>query len=99
MMAMKGFYYVYILKSLKDGKNYTGYTGDLPSRLEAHQKGEVNSTKHRRPLDLIYFEGCLSQKDALKREKQLKNWNRQWKIDLIEKENKEWKDLSIDWKY
>ena len=66
------FYYVYILLSLKDGNKYTGYTKDLSSRFEAHQKGNVASTKHRRPLELIYFEGCLSQKDALKREKYLK---------------------------
>ena len=59
------FYYVYILLSLKDGNKYTGYTKDLSSRFEAHQKGNVSSTKHRRPLELIYFEGCLSQKDAL----------------------------------
>ncbi len=66
------YYYVYVLLSLKDGKKYTGYTKDLSSRFEAHQKGKVVSTKHRRPFELIYFEGCLSQQDALKREKYLK---------------------------
>ena len=66
------YYFVYVLLSLKDGKKYTGYTNDLSSRFEAHQKGKVTSTKHRRPLELIYFEGCLSQEDALKREKYLK---------------------------
>ena len=66
------YYYVYILLSLKDGKKYTGYTKDLSSRFEAHQKGKVQSTKHRKPFKLIYFEGCLSQEDALKREKYLK---------------------------
>ena len=69
---LESYYYVYILISLKDGKKYTGYTKDLPSRFEAHQKGKVVSTKHRRPFKLIYFEGCLSQQDALKREKYLK---------------------------
>ncbi len=58
--------------SLKDGKKYVGYTSDLLSRFEAHQKGKVPSTKHRRPLKLIYFEACLNQQDALKREKYLK---------------------------
>ena len=74
MMAnfFEGFYWVYVLRSLKDGKKYTGYTKNLPSRFEAHQNGEVKSTKHRRPLELIYFEGCLNQLDALKREKYLK---------------------------
>ncbi|WP_250434133.1 GIY-YIG nuclease family protein [Hanstruepera flava] len=66
------YYFVYILQSLKDGNKYTGYTKDLSSRFEAHQKGKVKSTKHRRPLKLIYFEGCLTQEDALKREKYLK---------------------------
>ena len=66
------FYWVYVLRSLKDGKNYTGYSKNLPSRFEAHQKGEVQSTKHRRPFELIYFEGCLNQQDATKREKYLK---------------------------
>ena len=72
MTNMKDFYFVYILKSLVDGKKYTGYTADLSSRFEAHQKGRVPSTKSRRPLELIYFEGCLDQQDALKREKYLK---------------------------
>ena len=74
MMAnlLNDFYYVYILQSEKDGKKYAGYTNDLPSRFEAHQKGEVQSTKHRRPFKLIYFEACLSKEDALKREKYFK---------------------------
>ncbi|HLT53363.1 MAG TPA: GIY-YIG nuclease family protein [Flavobacteriaceae bacterium] len=66
------YYFVYVLLSLKDGKKYTGYTQDLSSRFEAHQKGKVTSTKHRRPFKLIYFEGCLTQADALRREKYLK---------------------------
>ena len=70
--GLEKYYYVYILKSLKDGNKYTGYTKDLSSRFEAHQKGRVTSTKNRRPLKLIYFEGCLLQKDALNREKYLK---------------------------
>ncbi len=58
------YYWVYILRSLKDGKKYTGYTKGLPSRFEAHQKGMVKSTKSRRPFELIYYEGCLNQNDA-----------------------------------
>ena len=69
---MEGVYYVYILKSLKDGQNYAGFTINIELRFEQHQKGEVVSTKHRRPLKLIYFEGCLNQHDALKREKYFK---------------------------
>ena len=69
---MEGFYYTYVLLSEKDGKKYTGYTSNLPLRFEAHQSGKVNSTKHRRPLRLIYFEACLTKEDALRREKYLK---------------------------
>ncbi|PAU93285.1 excinuclease ABC subunit C [Aliifodinibius salipaludis] len=69
---MSTFYYIYILVSQKDGKWYTGYTEDLRSRFERHQAGKVKSTKHRRPLKLIYFEGCRSQDDAIRREKYLK---------------------------
>ncbi|THD67654.1 GIY-YIG nuclease family protein [Robertkochia marina] len=67
-----GFYYIYVLKSLRDGKKYTGFTTNLSLRFEAHNSGRVPSTKFRRPLELIYFEGCLSRKDAIKREKYLK---------------------------
>jgi putative endonuclease len=67
-------YYVYVLKSNKDKKLYTGYTKDLKLRFEQHQKGLVGSTKHRRPFKLIYYEACLSQKDATHREKYLKTY-------------------------
>ncbi len=65
-------YFTYVLLSQKDGNRYVGYTKDLDSRLEQHHKGRVESTKNRRPLDLIYYEACLDQADALKREKYLK---------------------------
>ena len=71
---MEQFYYTYLLLSEKDGKYYTGYTKDLNVRFEQHQKGQVQSTKHRRPFKLIYYEVCLSQQDALKREKHLKTF-------------------------
>ena len=66
------YYYVYILQSLVDGKFYTGYTSDLTRRLEEHNNGKSVSTKWRRPLRLVYFEGCGNIKDAMKREKYLK---------------------------
>jgi len=69
---MEDFYYTYILHSEKDGKNYAGYTKNLKLRFEQHQNGMVSSTKDRIPLKLIYFEACLSQTDALKREKYFK---------------------------
>ena len=69
---MEDFFYTYVLQSKVDGKNYTGYTTDLNLRFQQHNKGFVESTKNRRPLKIIYFEACLSQSDALKREKYLK---------------------------
>ena len=66
------FYYVYVLKSGKDKKFYTGYTNNLKLRFEQHRKGQVESTKDRRPLKLIYYEACLNQQDATHREKYLK---------------------------
>ena len=65
-------YFVYVLHSEKDGNLYTGYTKDLELRFEQHAKGYVESTKNRRPLQLIYYEACTEQADALKREKYLK---------------------------
>lgn len=69
------FYYVYVLLSKKDGQFYTGYTGDIKERLQLHNSGRVLSTRNRRPLMLIYFEGCRNQQDATRREKYLKSGN------------------------
>lgn len=66
------FYYVYVLYSEADNKNYIGYTHSLNLRFEQHQKGQVPSTKNRLPLKMIYFEACLNQQDATNREKYLK---------------------------
>ncbi len=65
-------FYTYILQSDKDHKLYAGYTKDLKLRFDQHQKGLVESTKHRRPLTLIYYEVCLNREDAIKREKYFK---------------------------
>ena len=68
------FYYVYVLKSKKDNRFYTGYTKNLKLRFERHQAGLVVSTKNRQPFKLVYFEGCLNQQDATHREKYLKTF-------------------------
>jgi putative endonuclease len=69
---MENYYYVYVLRSQKDGKLYVGYTKDIRQRLEQHNSGKVESTKRRMPLELLYWEGCINQQDATKREKYLK---------------------------
>lgn len=65
-------HYVYVLRSEVDGKLYTGCTRDLKKRLQEHNTGAVSSTADRSPLDLIYYEACLSESDAFRREKYLK---------------------------
>ena len=73
------YYYVYVLKSEKDDNHYVGYTHDLKKRLAIHNKGKIQSTKNRLPLKLIYFEGCINQQDATKREKYLKSsWGKRY---------------------
>jgi putative endonuclease len=68
-------FYTYVLQSEKDEEFYVGFTKDLKLRFEKHNKGQVVSTKDRRPLKLIYYEACLSQAAASKREKYLKTYH------------------------
>lgn len=73
------YFYVYVLRSLKDGKNYVGFTRDLGARINEHNCGKVISTKNRFPFELVYWEGCLNQQDATKREKYLKSsWGKRY---------------------
>ncbi len=67
------FYYTYMLESLKDGKYYIGFSSNLKRRLQEHSKGLNFSTKFRLPFILVYFEGCLNEKDAKRREHYLKS--------------------------
>ena len=66
------FFYTYVLESLKDFDRYIGYTNNLKRRIEEHKKGLSFSTRFRLPFKLIYFEGCLNQEDAKRREDYLK---------------------------
>lgn len=76
---MNNYFYTYVLRSLKDGNLYTGYTNNLQKRLETHNKGQVESTHNRIPFELIYWEGCLNQHDATRREKYLKTaWGKRY---------------------
>ena len=72
-------YYTYVLLSHKDKKFYTGYTNNLDNRIKEHNNGKVLSTSYRRPFDLIYYEVCFDEKDAIKREKYLKStWGKRY---------------------
>ncbi len=87
-------YYVYILSN-KSKTLYIGVTDDLVRRHYEHKNKLIEGfTKKYNISVLVYFETFSSIDHAIKREKQLKNWHRQWKINLIESKNKEWNDLS-----
>jgi len=66
-------YYVYILLSSKDGRFYIGFSGDLKRRMEEHNSGKVESTRHRRPFKLLGYEAYITKPEAEKREKFLKS--------------------------
>ncbi len=87
-------YYVYILASKRNGTLYVGFTSDLLKRVYAHKNDSLNGfTKKYGVHTLVYYETCDDYDGALQREKQIKEWKRGWKIELIEKVNPEWRDL------
>ena len=90
-------YYVYILASRRNGTLYIGITSDLVKRVYEHKQGLVGGfTKKYNVHELVYHEQTGDVNSAIRREKQLKKWKRQWKIELIEKGNPEWRDLYFD---
>ncbi|MBU2444781.1 MAG: GIY-YIG nuclease family protein [Bacteroidetes bacterium] len=87
-------YFVYILASKKNGTLYIGVTNDLVRRTFEHREGIIEGfTKKYNVKMLVYYELHLDIISAIQREKQMKKWYRKWKIELIEKENPEWKNL------
>lgn len=90
-------YFVYILASKKNGTLYIGVTNDLVRRVYEHKEGIIDGfTKKYKVKILVYFEIHTDINEAIKREKTLKKWKRNWKIELIEKTNIQWKDLFPD---
>jgi len=88
---------VYILASGKRGYIYIGVTSDLPKRFSQHRLRLVKGYSKRRNTNrLVRFEQFGSMELAILREKQLKNWHREWKFNLIESENPEWVDLAVE---
>jgi putative endonuclease len=87
-------YCIYILASRRNGTLYVGVTNDLVRRVYEHKNNlTVGFTKKYNVHQLVYFETVAEIQSALKREKQLKKWKRQWKVDLIEKQNLDWVEL------
>ena len=88
-------YYVYILASKRNGTLYLGITNDLTRRIYEHKSGNIEGFTKKYSVDkLVYFETTNDVNSAILREKILKKWKRQWKIELIEKINPNWNDLS-----
>ena len=94
-MKVPRSYYVYILASRKHGTLYIGVTNNLRVRLELHRSGKGSEFVRKYGVTcLVYVEEYSSPEEAIRREKQLKNWHRDWKIRLIEENNPDWSDLS-----
>ncbi len=88
-------YYVYILASRRHGTLYIGVTNSLQKRLEEHRAGKGSEfVKRYGVYRLVYSESYERAEEAIAREKQLKRWKRDGKIELIERDNLEWRDLS-----
>ena len=88
-------FYVYILASHRYGTLYIGVTNDLARRMDEHRTGKGSAfAKKYKVFRLVYVEIFDRAYDAITREKQLKKWNRDWKIRLIETDNQDWRDLS-----
>ena len=87
-------YYVYVLASQRNGTLYVGVTSNLLKRIWEHKNKVIQGFTQKYSVDkLVYFEQYRDPENAIKREKRLKNYNRQWKLELVEKENPEWRDL------
>jgi len=85
---------VYILASKRNGTLYIGVTSDLPKRAWEHKNDVVEGfTKRYSVHRLVYYELHADMGSAIRREKHMKKWNRAWKLELIEKQNPDWRDL------
>ena len=91
-------YYLYIITNKKNGVLYIGVTNNLERRMFEHKNKLIKGFSARYNLDkLVYLEVYQYVEDAIKREKNMKKWKREWKINLIVEDNPDWGDLSIDW--
>jgi putative endonuclease len=94
---MAGSYFVYILASRRNGTLYIGVTNDLVRRMTEHKGKLVPGFTRKYGVDkLVYFEEFTSILEARAREYTLKRWHRAWKIELIEKMNPQWRDLTAE---
>jgi putative endonuclease len=85
--------FIYIMASDRNGTLYVGVTSNLIQRVWQHKYEKKGFTGKYKVFDLVYFEAYSTMDQAIAREKQLKHWNRQWKMRLIEESNPKWEDL------
>lgn len=86
---------VYLLASRRNGTLYVGVTSNLMQRVAQHREGSISSfTRHYDVKRLVWFEPHATMAEAILREKRIKKWRREWKLDLIEGENRDWRDLA-----
>ena len=89
-----GQYFLYILASKRNGTLYIGVTNNLLKRVHQHKNDVTEGfTRKYNVHSLVYYEVFNRIQDAITREKQMKKWKRQWKMELIEKSNPNWEDL------
>jgi putative endonuclease len=89
-------YYLYIMASKRNGTLYTGVTSDLVRRVWQHKSGEVKGfTSRYKVSQLVYYETHGDIVQAIKREKNIQAWKRDWKLQLIRKNNPNWNDLYL----
>lgn len=94
---MERTYSVYILASRRNGPLYTGVTGDIAQRVHLHKAGKGGAFTSRYDVhQLVHVENFAEVHDAIAREKAIKKWRRAWKLQLIERDNPGWRDLSTE---
>lgn len=87
-------YYIYILASKRYGTLYIGVTSDLQRRVYEHKEKLIDGFTKKYDVNmLVWYESTENIESAIKKEKQLKVWKREWKVEIIEKNNLEWRDL------
>ncbi len=92
MQQKPGF--VYLMANRRRGKTYLGVTSDLPKRTYEHRNGLIEGhSKEHGCKSLVWYEAFDDIQDARNKERQMKKWHRDWKIELIEWDNPEWEDL------
>lgn len=96
-IPMDKTYYVYIMTNKKDGVLYIGSTSNLEQRVYKHKLKLIDGfSKNYNTTTLVYFETTNSAQAMIERERQLKHWKREWKVNLINENNPQWEDVSLE---